>query len=94
MTVVGEGRLSNGSIVRSSNFSNVWFLAADIQGPGMDGREMGVWATNEPGGGGTLFSVNSFAKTFSEWGDGGRTTANLSMADDGAREAWNCARAS
>ena len=54
LTVVGEGRLSNGSIVRSSNFSNVWFLAADIQGPGMDGREMGVWATNEPGGGGTL----------------------------------------
>jgi hypothetical protein len=88
LTVYGGGSLANGQTVKSRDFESVYFVAADIQGEGV---EVGVWATNSLTSGLT-YSVNALAKEFSDWGDGGATDARLSMSDDGAAEAEACVR--
>lgn len=55
--------------------------------------EVAVWASNRLDGTGLIYSVNNFALSFSDWGDGGRTQAGFSMSDDGAREAVACVEA-
>ncbi len=86
LTVAGGGYLANGQIVKSNDFSKIYFVAADIQGVGMEGREIRVWATNgTQAGEGLIFAVNSLAKEFSDWGPGDTTDAHISMTDDGAR---------
>jgi len=94
LTVQG-GSLSKGAAVKSEDFEKVWFVAAEIDGAGgLEGTgEIGVWATNaDPSRGpsGSIFSVDGFAKEFSDWGDGSTTDATLSMSDDGAQEAVEC----
>lgn len=91
LTVTGGGSLSEGATVKSADFSEVWFVAAEIDGPGMEGGgEVGVWATNSLSGSGSIFAVNAIANEFSDWADGRTTDAALSMSDDGAREAEDC----
>ena len=93
LTVEGGGSLRNAMAVRSGDFEKVWFLAADLQGPGLESsQDIAVWATNDIVGLGSVFSVDEVAKEFSQWGDGGRTDADLTMDDDGAEEAAQCAR--
>ena len=86
LTVTGGGSLSNGQVVRSDDFENVYFVAAQIEGEGME-DSVGVWATNDPGGDGTIFSAEGFAREFSDWGDG----PGFSPSDDGLDEARDCA---
>jgi hypothetical protein len=89
LTVVG-GWLSEGVSIRSTDFERVWFVAGDIAGPGIEeGSEVGVWATySDPEGPaeGSIYSVNSKAMEFSDWGPG----PGLSMSDGGAAEAEDC----
>lgn len=84
--------------VKSDDFKNVWFVAADIEGPGMDSDdEIAIWATNaltedgkpQPDGGGAVFSVEAFAREFSDW-----PTGDFSLLDDydGMDEAKDCAK--
>lgn len=95
LTVSGGGSLRNGRAVRSRDFERAYFVAAEIQGAGMEGRgDIGVWVTNRLNEARGFFSVNGSANEFSDWGDGGRTDAAFSMSDDGASEAEECARAS
>jgi hypothetical protein len=86
LTVTGGGSLSNAFIVRSGDFENVYFVAAQIEGEGMGGA-VGVWATNGPNGDGSIFSADAFAAEFSDWGDG----PGFNLSDDGLAEARDCA---
>ncbi len=92
LTVTGGGSLRDAQAVRSSDFEAVWFVSAEIDGPEIEeDGQIGTWATNAlKDGYGTTYSVNSLAKEFSDWGDGGKTDANFSMSDDGAYESRDC----
>lgn len=96
LTVTGGGTLRDAQMVKSSDFEAIWFVSAEIDGQEMeDDGEIGTWATNAPKDGyGLTYSVDGFAKEFSDWGDGGKTDADLSMSDDGAEESKDCVRAS
>lgn len=86
LTVNGGGSLSNAYIVRSDDFENVHFVAAQIEGEGM-GDSAGVWATNGPDGTGSIFAADSMATEFSDWGSG----PGFTSSDDGLAEARECA---
>jgi hypothetical protein len=80
--------------VRSNDFSRVWFVAAEITGAGIESKSaIGVWTIpgelEQPSAG--AWSVNGMANEFSDWGDGTSTQAQMSMDDDGAKEAESCA---
>jgi hypothetical protein len=88
-------RVENAQAVKSTDHKNVYFIAVDIQGPGLDGAtDIGVWASNalEPGKG-MVLSVDAVAAEMSEWPKGENTKAGVTMADDGAREAVACLEA-
>ncbi len=90
---MGGGSLRSAQVVRSADFNSAYFVAADIQGAGLEGpHDIGVWVTNRLDGRGA-FSVNGHANEFSDWGDGGQTDAAFSMSDDGASEAEDCVHA-
>ena len=92
LTVSGGGTLREGYAVKSNDFAEVYMVAADIQGTGMEGGgEIGVWATNSLDGGGSIFAVDGLAKEFSDWGDGDTTDANITQSSDGVSEAKECA---
>lgn len=92
LTVQGGGSISNAAAVRSEDFERLYFIAAEIEGPGLEGAgDIGVWASNRlEGGAGMLFSVDHIAREFSVYGSGGRTDASITMVDDGARAAVDC----
>jgi hypothetical protein len=94
LTATGSGTLRNAWAVKSSDFSKVWFLAAemDFSGGGEGNGQIGVWATTdlEPVVG--FFSVNGLALEFTDWADGPASDAQLSMSDDGASEAEACVK--
>lgn len=80
--------------VKSSDYENVWFVTAKIYGPGMeDGTGPGLWIISgdpeNPSSG--AFSVDGFAKEFSDRGTGETLGFDFSMFDDGAQEALLCA---
>jgi hypothetical protein len=81
--------------VKSNSFSNVWFVAAEITGAGIESKTaIGVWAIpgelEQPSAG--TWSVGGFANEFSDWGNGATADMQLSMNDDGAKEAESCAK--
>lgn len=86
LTVGGGGSLSNAYIVKSGDFDNVYFVAAQIGGEGMSDA-VGVWATNGPNGDGSIFSANAMAAEFSDWGGG----PGFTPSDDGLSVARDCA---
>lgn len=92
LMVTGDGSLRNGQAVRSEDYERVWFVAAEIDGSGIEGNDVvGVWATNgDPSASefGLIFAVDAFAREFSDWGTG--EDLGLSMSDDGASEAEAC----
>ena len=94
LTAAGGGTLRNGWAVVSADYSKVWFLAAEMDFAGAEGNgEIGVWAVNDLAPYyGTIFSVNSFALEFTDWGNGPATSAQISMSDDGASEAEACVK--
>jgi hypothetical protein len=92
LTVPGGGTLRKAQAVKS-NDKDVWFISADIDGPGMhEEDDIGTWAKSGPlaVGDGLILSVGSLAQEFSDWGHGDTTDANLAMDDDGAQESYDC----
>jgi endonuclease YncB( thermonuclease family) len=89
-----EGGLSlrGAQAVRSEDFEEVYFIAADIEEPGMDGADqIGVWASNAlKAGEGLILAVNEVAQELTDWPDADSTDAEMTMADDGAEEARGC----
>jgi hypothetical protein len=77
LTVQGGGTLRQAQAVKSGYFDAVYFVTAEIQGAGLEGSDdVGTWAKSGPlkVGGGLIYSVDSIANEFSDWGDGGQTT--------------------
>jgi hypothetical protein len=52
-----------------------------------------TWATNTLEPGGLIYSIDSLAEEFSDWGPGDRTQTSLTMSDDGAALSQDCVRA-
>lgn len=91
--VSGGGTLRDAAAVRSDDFKSAYFVSAEIDGPGIeDDGDVGTWVTNRLEEPGLIYSVNAVAKSFSDWGDGGRTDASFSMSDDGAEASQDCLR--
>jgi hypothetical protein len=84
--------LSNMHVVKSDDFESVYFVSGMLRGQGLDG-EVATFATNADDGSGLTFAVDGIAQEFSDWGHGDTTDANMTMADDGARESADCAAA-
>lgn len=81
--------------VKASERENVYFVAADITGGGMEpGDATALWATNDDvtvdPHSGLVFSVNGGALAFSDWADGTTTDAAFSANEDGAQDALDC----
>ena len=89
LTISGAGGLGRASAVQSSDYESVYFVSAELEGPGIDG-EIATWATNGLGAGGLTYSVDALAREFSDWADGGATQAELTMDRDGADESREC----
>lgn len=88
LTVNGGGSLTDAYIVHSDDFENAHFVAAKIEGEGI-ADAVGVWSTNDPAGGGSIFSADALAEEFSDWGNG----PGFRPSDDGFSEARDCAAA-
>lgn len=92
LTVDGGGSIRAAKAVRSTDYESVWIVAADLQGPGLDGsNQIGVWATNnisDPSAGGLLYSVNGIASEFSEWGKG----PGIPLNADGVQDSIDCTK--
>jgi hypothetical protein len=89
----GGGTLTNAKAVKSNDFERVYFISADIDGPGLEGPDdIGTWAKSGPlrVGEGLILAVDGVANEFSDWGDGRKTDAMLSMDNDGAEESKDC----
>jgi hypothetical protein len=92
LTVGGGGRLVGARAVKSRDYRSVYFISAVIRGSGMGRHTVGTWATNRLRLGGLIYAVDSFANEFSDWGDGRKISAHLSMADDRASASRKCIR--
>jgi hypothetical protein len=91
LTVDGA-TLTSGFVVRSDQFEDVYMVAAEIDGPGLEGAgDVGVWATNDTAGGGSILSVADTAKERSSWPIGSESNDELTIMADGAMEAEACA---
>ena len=94
---IGEGlndgvALADAYMARAKDRENVTFIAAQV-----DEGEVAVWATSridDEGNStdtGLIYSVGDVALSVSNWGDGGRTDAALSLDEAAARQAQDCA---
>jgi hypothetical protein len=84
--------LRNAKVVKSNDFDNAYFFAADLQGSGLEGpSDVALWVTNRLDGTGSVYAVDAVANEFSDWGDGRTTDSHFSSSDDGADEAKACA---
>lgn len=77
----------------ASGFSNVRFVAVEFMPNGDSQTQTAVFATNDDdlsnvSLNGLIVPVDGFAKQFSSWGSSAKF--NLSIADDGAKEAIEC----
>lgn len=102
LTAQGSESLRNAYAVRSNDYENVWFVAADIQAPGLEeSKDVGVWATNglelKDGSltylNGSIIAADGIAREFSTWGTAGDfSERTFSRSDDGFEEVIDCAR--
>jgi hypothetical protein len=83
-------RLVNGYVVRSRDHGDMYFVSAELDGPGFERPgDVGTWATTSPGGAEAIYSVDDLARDHTSWRDG-TAVAGLSLDDDGAMESRAC----
>lgn len=84
--------LRSARAVKSDDYVNIYFVSAEIDGPGVEGAgEVGTWALNRIDSvAGLIFAVGGHAHQFSDWGHGEKTDAEFSLARDGAEESRAC----
>jgi len=74
--------LRNGWAVKSEAFKSVYMIAAEIDGPGLDGDgDVGLWASTSLSSG-PIYAVDALAKGYSVW-----PVTDITPYDDGADEA-------
>ena len=82
--------LENGHVVKSRDHEDIYFISAELEGPGLfEPGDVGTWATTSTGGAEAIYSVDEIAKDHSTWRDG-TAIAGLSLDDDGAMESREC----
>ncbi len=94
LTVEG-GSIRAAHQVRSKLYNNIYMVAADIQGPGLDGPDdIGVWASGEiQGTDATLSWVNSEARDNTELlGGSQQGTTRFTPTAHGIRESIQCVK--
>ena len=94
LTVEG-GSIRAAYQVRSKLYNNIYMVAADIQGPGLDGPDdIGVWASGEiQGTDATLSWVNSEARDNTELlGGSQQGTTRFTPTAHGIRESIQCVK--
>ena len=92
LTVDG-GSIRAAHQVRSKLYNNIYMVAADIEGPGLDGPDdIGVWASGEiQGTDATLSWVNSEARDNTELlGGSQQGTTRFTPTAHGIRESIKC----
>jgi hypothetical protein len=80
--------------VRSEDFEQVYMIAADVHGAGLEGDDdIGVWSKSGPPrvGGGLIYAVDLVAQEFSDWSDADKTDATVTESNHGVEEARACA---
>jgi hypothetical protein len=83
-------RLTNGHFVKSRDHEDIYFISAELDGPGFqDPGDIGTWATTSPGGAKAIYSIDELAKDHTSWRDG-TAIAGLSMEDEGATQSREC----
>lgn len=85
------GSLREAWAFRSGAHQSAYFVAAEVDGPGLegDGHDLVYFVTSLDSGGSTL-AVDELAVDWSDWPDGATTGANTSTRDPGVREARDC----
>lgn len=87
--------LRGAQAVRSKDYQQLWFVAADLEGPGLDGDDQIVLVpiAQLTAGDGHLFGVGGFAKEFTDLRRGEKSSFHFSYTDEGVHEAESCVRA-
>ena len=101
LTVSGGGSLRAIQAVRSADYEQVWFVGAEIQGPGMEGGgEVAVFAVNHIDadfGMVIVSAADGYAEQFTGWGDapgpGLIPGFDPGPSDDGFGAAKDCTKA-
>lgn len=91
LTVTGGGSLRRVRAVASPDEPGIWYVAADIQGPGLEGgNDIGTWVVGglDPATAGPIVAIDGMAREFSEWGVA--TEPRWGRNDDGAKAARDC----
>ena len=95
MTPLGNGmkddqvRLKNGRAAKSNDHEEIYFVSAELYGPGVPDGTIGTWATTSLGGAEAIWTVDDVSKKYSDLRDG-TAVADLSMDDDGVDESRGC----
>jgi hypothetical protein len=99
MTPLGNGlkyerdRLRDGYVVKSKDHEDIYFLSAELDGPGFQhAGHVATGATTSVGGAEAIYSIDELAKDQTTWRDG-TAIAGLSLDDDGAKESRACVSA-
>ena len=75
---------------RSRAYEKLWFVSADIQGPGFEGdADIAVWAVDDLKNPEFIYWVNDRAKEYSNWGE---EEATYSSSTDGIGSVKFCTR--
>jgi hypothetical protein len=77
-----------GKAIKSTDFSNVYFLAIQFSATGVD-NQIGVWARNGIDSG-MILSVDSIAQNFTVWPDADGTDAAIASNDPGVKLSKSC----
>jgi hypothetical protein len=89
--MLGGATVTNGFYVRSKDFQEVYMVGARLSGPGLDGTDIGIWATGDKDGKAGFVGIDGFAHQFSNWANGSTMKDPISQFADGAQEAEGCA---
>lgn len=77
--------------VKAPGFESVYFVSADLQGPGLEGKDdTATFATNKLDPTGTYESVNGTAKEFFVFPDSSKSDAKIESNEAGVKESKDC----
>lgn len=75
-----------GVFVHSGDSRKVYFVAMEFEATGI-GELVGVWATSDTKGEGTIYAVDGTAQQYTVWPHGNSTAADITIRDYGAQAA-------
>ncbi len=79
----------SGYYIKSPDFVSVYFVAMEFSATGIE-NQIGVWASNKTDGSNAIYSVDGFAKEFTDWFHSDETDANISPYDPSINRVRDC----